>query len=134
MPIITSLFIHLTTFQKSTTSLLQNYNKLILTLSWRSSQPDKNRSFDLLCKSMNWFLYDRDLRNERVNQVITALKFDLIISGVTQAFCQIYHSKKMIKVNHNFLLALNLHRTETNLKVTLIQIWKSANIFVFIWK
>ena len=64
---------------------------------------------------MNWFLYDRDLRNERVNQVITALKFDLIISRVTQVFCQIYHSKKIIKVHHNFLLALNLHRTETNL-------------------
>ena len=71
---------------------------------------------------MNWFLYDRDLRNERVNQVITALKFDLIISGVTQVFCQIYHSKKIIKVNHNFLLALILQRTETNLKVTLMQI------------
>ena len=27
----------------------------------------KNQSIDLLCKSMDWFLYDRDLRHERVN-------------------------------------------------------------------
>ena len=27
----------------------------------------KNQSIDLLFKSMDWFLYDRDLRHERVN-------------------------------------------------------------------
>ena len=32
-----------------------------LTLSCR------NQSIDLLCKSMDWFLYDKNLRHERVN-------------------------------------------------------------------
>ena len=27
----------------------------------------RNQSIDLICKSMDWFLYDRDLRHERVN-------------------------------------------------------------------
>ena len=27
----------------------------------------RNQSIDLLCKSMDWFLYDNDLRHERVN-------------------------------------------------------------------
>ena len=30
-------------------------------------------SLDLLCKSMDWFLYDRDLRHERVKYVNTVL-------------------------------------------------------------
>ena len=33
-----------------------------LTLSWRRSLSYRNQSIDLLCKSMDWFLYDRDLR------------------------------------------------------------------------
>ena len=37
-----------------------------LTLSWRRSLSCRNQSIDLLCKSFDWFLYDRDLRNERV--------------------------------------------------------------------
>ena len=39
----------------------------ILTLSWRRSLSYRNQSIDLQSKSMNWFLYDRDLRHERVN-------------------------------------------------------------------
>ena len=27
----------------------------------------RNQSIDLLCKSMDWFLYESDLRHERVN-------------------------------------------------------------------
>ena len=34
-----------------------------LTLSWRMSLSYRNQ-----CKSMDWFLYDRDLRRESVNQ------------------------------------------------------------------
>ena len=29
----------------------------------------KNQYFDLLCKSMDWFLYDKDLLHERVNSL-----------------------------------------------------------------
>ena len=38
-----------------------------LTLSWWRSLSNRNQSIDLQSKSMNWFLYDRDLRHEKVN-------------------------------------------------------------------
>ena len=37
-----------------------------LTLWWRRSLSYRNKSIDLLSKSMDWFLYDRDLHHERV--------------------------------------------------------------------
>ena len=37
-----------------------------LTLSWRRPISYRNQSIDLLCKSMDWFLYDTGLRHERV--------------------------------------------------------------------
>ena len=39
---------------------------LHLTLLGRRSQSYRNQSIDLQSKSMDWFLYDRDLRQERV--------------------------------------------------------------------
>ena len=39
----------------------------ILSLSWRWPLSYKSQSIDLLCKSMDWFLYDNGLRHERVN-------------------------------------------------------------------
>ena len=39
-----------------------------LTLSWRRPLSCRNQSIDLLGKSMDWFLFDNDLRHERVNQ------------------------------------------------------------------
>ena len=41
-----------------------------LALSWRRSLSYRNESIHLLCKSMDWFLYDRDLRHERVKGTI----------------------------------------------------------------
>ena len=38
------------------------------TLSWRRSLSYRNQSIDLLWKLMDWFLYDRDLRHERVKR------------------------------------------------------------------
>ena len=38
-----------------------------LTLSWRRPLSYRNQSIDLQSKSMDWFLYDTDLRHERVN-------------------------------------------------------------------
>ena len=37
-----------------------------LPLSWRRPLSYRNQSIDLLCKSMDWFLYDNGLRPERV--------------------------------------------------------------------
>ena len=39
---------------------------VVLTLSCRRSLSYRNMSTDLLCKSMDWFLYDKDLRHEIV--------------------------------------------------------------------
>ena len=44
------------------------WEKKHLTLSWRRSLSYKNQSIDLQRKSMDWFLYDRDLRHERVKR------------------------------------------------------------------
>ena len=41
----------------------------VLTLSWRKSLLYRNQSIDLQCKSMDWFLHDRDLRRERVKRL-----------------------------------------------------------------
>ena len=40
----------------------------------------RNQSIDLQSKSMDWFLYDRDLRCERVNSLQTVLPLYLIMS------------------------------------------------------
>ena len=37
-----------------------------LIVSWRRPLSYRNQSNDLESKSMDWFLYDRDLRHERV--------------------------------------------------------------------
>ena len=38
-----------------------------LTFSWRRPISYRNQSIDLWSKSMDWFLYDNDLRHEKVN-------------------------------------------------------------------
>ena len=44
-----------------------------LTLSWRGCLSYRNQSIDLFCTSMDWFLYDKDLRHERVNNVMVTI-------------------------------------------------------------
>ena len=41
-------------------------DKKFLTLSWRRPLSYRSQSIDLLCKSMDWFLYNSGLRHERV--------------------------------------------------------------------
>ena len=41
------------------------FTTLRLTLSWRRCLSSRNKSTDLQGKSMDWFLYDRELRHER---------------------------------------------------------------------
>ena len=38
----------------------------VLTLLWRMFLSYRNQTINLFCKSMDWFLYDRGLRHERV--------------------------------------------------------------------
>ena len=42
-----------------------------LLLLWRSSLSFRNQSLDLFCKSMDWFLYNEDLRHERGNMFLS---------------------------------------------------------------
>ena len=49
------------------TTLQYEYILHDLTLSWRRPLSYRNQSIDLPSKSMEWFLYDNDLRHERVN-------------------------------------------------------------------
>ena len=42
------------------------YDDMLLIFSWWRSLPYRNQSIDLLYKSMEWFLYDRDVRHEKV--------------------------------------------------------------------
>ena len=46
---------------------MEHHSKqLLLTLSWRWSQSHKNQSTDLQSKSIDWFIYDKDLHHEKV--------------------------------------------------------------------
>ena len=45
----------------------KNVQDYRLTLLWRRALSCGNQSNDLLCKSMDWFLYDMDLRHDRFN-------------------------------------------------------------------
>ena len=49
-------------------SLVIFNNWIIITLSWRRSPSYRNQSIDWQRKSMDWFLYDRDLDHERVDE------------------------------------------------------------------
>ena len=44
----------------------RTYCLIWLTLSWRRPLSYRNQSIDLLCKSVDWFLYDNGLRHEKV--------------------------------------------------------------------
>ena len=46
-----------------------------LTRSWQRSLLYRNQCIDWLCKPMDWFLYDRDLRPERVNVSLSRIHF-----------------------------------------------------------
>ena len=52
-------------FSQTSERLLLN-----LTLSWRRSLSYRTQSIDLFWKSMDWLLYDRDLRHERVKTLL----------------------------------------------------------------
>ena len=65
--------------------LFSNSLLVKLTLSWRRSLSYKNQSTNLKGRSMDWFLYDRDLRHERAKYMLIylfhLLKFIIISSS-----------------------------------------------------
>ena len=50
-------------------------SKCSLTLSWRRPLSYRNQSIDLLCKSVDWFLYDNGLHHERVKSSVRKKSF-----------------------------------------------------------
>ena len=53
---------------------------LRVTLSWLRPLSYRNQSIDLRSKSIDWFLYDNDLRHERVNHFFFLL--DLLCTSI----------------------------------------------------
>ena len=47
--------------------ITRQFDNSVLTLSWRRPLSYRNQSIDLLCRSMDWFLYDNGPHHERVN-------------------------------------------------------------------
>ena len=81
---------------------------LRLTLSRRESVSRRNQSIDLLCRSMDWFLHDGNLRHERINKFkihnkyIEEMSIDVILIFYCQtisALCQILHINQLFNLN-----------------------------------
>ena len=58
-----------TSINHSTRTKARGFNQWKLTLSWRRLLSYGNQSIYLLCKSMDWFLYDNGPRHERVKMI-----------------------------------------------------------------
>ena len=82
----------------------------LLTLSWQKPLSYRNKFIDLLYNSMVWFLYDRDLRHERVNLFDTYLsgtnlcKFNQSYSSRSYCFTVLFYSSR--SYSHTPLFAL----------------------------
>ena len=63
-----------------------------LTLSWRRPISYRNQSTDLLCNSMDWFLYDIGLRHERVN-------WEFTVSQLINDNILLKNTSKKMKIN-----------------------------------
>ena len=53
---------------KNVQKICNKLSQITLTLSWRGSQSYSKQFSYLLCKLMDWFLYNRDLCHQRVNR------------------------------------------------------------------
>ena len=88
--------------------------KTTLTLSWRRPLSYRNQSIDLLCKAMDWFLYDNGLRHERVN-VCTHDILTMRYTELEKTYCQIMHAvnsfyKKVFLAPLQLILLINLYK------------------------
>ena len=71
------------------TALESTLNKInttfsILSISRRGSLSYRNQSIDLHCKSLNWFLYDRDLGHKRVNLGLMLLTLGIYLFAMRE--------------------------------------------------
>ena len=99
-----------------------------LPLSWQRSLSYRNQSIDLLSKSLDWFLYDKDLRHERVSWLIMIdkcfrnyfrffsfwfprlpIRFTFCFKGETKLYKWFYFVVCLWKLNISFSLIFSIH-------------------------
>ena len=90
-----------------------------LTLSWRKFLSYRNQSIDLQSKSMDWFLYGRNLRHEKVNYI------ELYWTVEMRIVSNLY-------IYSNYTLSLMTFRSLKYLKFILI--FRNNEGFKFGWK
>ena len=90
-----------------------------LTLPWGNSLLYRNHYIDLLCKSMKWFLYYKDLRNERVKckplDQGSHISISVAIEESYSAFSKAFHSSRKLK--KIMITRSRFHRTYTAQKM-----------------
>ena len=92
---------------------LNKYHEILgtfwLTLSWWRFLSYRTQSIDLWCKSMDWFIYDRDLRHDRVNSKLSSwwlCRLETVESYSTKGVFKVV--SKMFKM---FLASLIFHNS-----------------------
>ena len=93
--------------------------KRILTLSWRKPLSYRNQSTDLQSKSIDWFLYNNDLRHERVNNIglrIPALSSTKSVNASTS--CPNLLQNTFINTRENRYNRLSFRDIKTTVKNT----------------
>ena len=73
----------------------------VLNLSWRRSLLYRNQSIELQNKSMDWFLYDRNFRLERVNALLLeCIHWDIFLDydKIVDIYASKYQ-KRMLLIN-----------------------------------
>ena len=70
-------------------------------LLWRRSLSYRSQCHDLICKSLDWFLYNKNLRPERVNTGMVGVPSALFLKHVGAGICEIrYYEDKDTKINY----------------------------------
>ena len=85
------------------TGIICFYNSI---MTWRRPLSYRNQFIDLLCKSVDWFLYDRGLRHKRVNVVLT--NRDEVIQQYFKSGLSSNETLSVLSANHNVSLSIVL--------------------------
>ena len=98
-----------------------------LTLSWGRFLSYRNQSIDLLCKSLDWFLYDRDLLHERANAFIANKEVEYSNFILTENNRKLSIFLRFQDVENGNICQKWINCTVTNLQSTLKNVSKSKN-------
>ena len=92
-----------------------------LTLSWRRPLSYRNQSIDLLCKSVDWFLYGNDLRYERVKK-LGLTKWSVKYQQFMNCYCTIA-IYSLQNINKRFSEMKNKHQNSLFTTNTVFPVW-----------